>query len=68
MDYCTMNKRWAKEHAIHMAATEGEDFIVLQAVVNPTSIFEAYNPGELFYHGKPIKGISVFTAKAEDYG
>lgn len=68
MDYCTMSKKWAKEHAIHMAATEGEDFIVLQVVVDPKNVFEAYNPGELFYHGNPVRGINIFTAKAELYG
>ena len=46
MDYVTLNRRWAKEHAQHTAAVEGEPAHVLRALVRAKDVYEAYNPGE----------------------
>lgn len=59
MDYVTLNKRWAVEHAEHTAAVEEEPAVVLQAMVKAADVYEAYNPGEYFYDGPPVRGKVV---------
>lgn len=59
MDYVTLSRRWAIGHAEHVAAVEGEDAHVLSAMVPAKDVYEAYNPGEYFYDGPPIKGRPI---------
>lgn len=67
MDYVTLSRKFAKEHAQHMAVTEGEDYHMLRAMVPASDVYEAYNPGEYFYDGESVEGKSSFVAKAPTY-
>lgn len=64
MDFCTRSKRFAEEHAQHLAAVKGEDAVVLFKTVQTRLMYEAPNPGELFYDGPSIKFVvsKVFSA------
>jgi len=64
MDYVTLSYKFAKDHAAHVAAVEGEDAHVLRARVPADQLFEAYNPGEYFYDGPVIAGEPVFTVRS----
>lgn len=66
MSYVTRSNRFAKEHAEHMAVTEGEDYHVIRALVNSKDVYEAPNPGEYFYDGPPVTGQRVYLAKTEE--
>jgi len=59
-DYVTRSKKWAVEHAEHVAAVEGQPAIVLQANVPAEYVVEAYNPGEYFYKGPQTAGQKVY--------
>jgi len=63
MDYITLNRRWAKEHAQHVAVTEEEPAHVLMATVKTEYVFEAYNPGEYFYDGPEVSGRSILPTR-----
>jgi len=56
MDYVTLSRKWAKEHAEHQTAVEEEPYHVIRAMVQADQVFEAYNPGEYFYDGPTIRG------------
>ena len=60
MDYVTRQRRWAQEHADHVAAVEEEPSVVLKARVPTAQVFEASNPGEYFYDGPPVRGRVVY--------
>lgn len=64
MDYVSLSRKFAKEHGLHMATVEGEDFHVLRAMVKASDVYEAYNPGEYFYDGPEIRGKLVQFYKA----
>ena len=66
MDYVTMSLGFAKGHADHQAAVEDESYHVLRARVPANTVFEAYNPGEFFYHGPSVQGQVVYQAKTEE--
>lgn len=55
MDYVTLSKKFAKEHANHQSIVEEEDYHVVYEMVHATKIFKAPNEGEYFYDGEPIK-------------
>lgn len=59
MDYVTLNRQWAIEHAQHTAAVESEPAHVLRALVPAKNVYEAYNPGEYFYDGPSIPGRPI---------
>jgi len=63
MDYVTLSRKFAKEHADHQAAVEEEPWLVLKAMVSTDQVFEAYNPGEYFYDGPTIPGKVIYTAQ-----
>lgn len=63
MDYVTLRRRWAIEHAQHVAAMEGEPAHVLRALVRAKYVFEAYNPGEYFYDGPEVTGRPIYLAE-----
>lgn len=68
MDYCTLNRSFAEGHADHGAAVDEEPYDVISGVFPVGWIFEAYNPGEYFFHrkdGKPSRGKVIYTAKPE---
>jgi hypothetical protein len=52
MDYCTLNRDFAIGHAEHGAAVEEEPYWVIEGVFPVSWIYEAYNPGEYFFHRK----------------
>jgi hypothetical protein len=68
MDYITLSKRFAKEHADHQAAVEEEPYHVLYAYVPTEDVREAYNPGEYFYapeSKQPAPARVIYRAKVE---
>jgi hypothetical protein len=67
MDYVTLNKEFALEHAEHMMWTEEEDQHVIKALVAPQYVAEAYNPGEYFYIGQQKNGHSVKEFNFKEY-
>ena len=67
MDYVTRSKRFAYEHADHMAVTTQSNQVVLRAMVEAKDVAEAYNPGEYFYIGQiPVNGRISYEANYED--
>lgn len=60
MDYVTRTKKWAEQHADHVAAVEDEPAVVLKATVKAANVYEADNPGEYFYDGPDVKGRVVY--------
>lgn len=62
MDYITLNRQWAKQHADHVAAIEEEPAVVIKAMVPIETVYEAYNPGEYFYDGKTTVGKVIYKA------
>lgn len=64
MDYVTLSRKFAVEHADHLAATEEENAHVLSALVESKNVYEAYNPGEYFYDGPPVKTRIIYRAQA----
>ena len=64
--YVTRSLRFAKDHAVHMANTEGEPQHVIKCLVKTANIFNAGNPGEYIYDGVPVAGKVIFTANEGD--
>ncbi len=64
MDYVTLSRKFAKEHAEHQVVIEEEYQHVLMAYVNSDFVFEAYNPGEYFYDGPVIKGKVIYKIES----
>jgi hypothetical protein len=62
MDYVTRSEKFAREHADHMAAVEGETYIVNRYRASTEHVFEAFNPGEYFYDGPAIEGQTIYKA------
>lgn len=56
MDYVTLSRKFAIEHAEHMAAVEDKPYVVISKVVSGMDVYDAYNPGEYFYDGPEIRG------------
>jgi len=63
-DYVTRSRKFAIDHARHQAAVEEEDQMVVRATVAASDVYEAYNPGEYFFGGKPTEGEVVLTIQA----
>lgn len=63
MDYITLSKKFAIEHAESNYVYHEEPFHVIKANVLTSKVFEAYNPGEYFYHGTEQIGRIIYTAK-----
>ena len=59
MDYVTMSRKFAVEHAEHLAVTDEETTHVLRAMVKASDVYEAYNPGEYFYDGAAVDKVRV---------
>jgi hypothetical protein len=64
MDYVTRSRKFASDHAEHIAVVEEEDANVLRALVNSSDVYEAYNPSEYFYNGPEIIGQIVKVVPA----
>jgi len=62
MDYITLSRKFAKDHAKHNADMNGEPSVVLEARVPAGQVFEASNPGEYFYNGQSVEGKVIYTA------
>jgi hypothetical protein len=67
MDYVTLNKKFALEHAEHMMWTEEEDQHVIQSIVDPQYVADASNTGEYFYIGNQKIGKTIKEFKFEEY-
>jgi len=63
LDYVTLSRKFAIEHANHNVIVNEEEQIVIKTMVNASDVYEAYNPGEYFYDGPEIKGTIIYTAK-----
>lgn len=68
MDYVTLSRKLAIEHAEHNAVVNDEEQIVIKKGISSKLIYEAYNPGEYFYHGPEVQGKKMYTAPNENYG
>lgn len=66
-DYVTLSPKFAVEHAESNHIYEGKPQQVIKAVVHPSLVADASNPGEYFYIGKPIEGKSVYVSKGYEY-
>lgn len=64
MAYVTTSRKFATEHADHMAAVEGEDYHVIRKIVDGRHVYEAPNPGEYFYDGPEISARTIYVARA----
>ena len=67
MDYITLSKKFAIEHAENNHAYHEEPYHVIRAYVKTLYVYDAYNPGEYFYHGTNKKGIEIYTSKGDKY-
>ncbi len=67
MDYVTLNKEFAFEHAVHMMWTTEEDQHVIQAIVYPQYVADASNTGEYFYIGDQKIGKTIKEFKFAEY-
>jgi hypothetical protein len=63
MDYVTLSRKFAVEHAENNAVVYGKDYVVLKATVPTDNLYEATNPGEYFYSGRDIRGGLIYTSK-----
>ena len=66
MDYVTLSRKFAIEHAESMSWTEEEPYHVIKKMVNNTReplLFNASNPGEYFYNGPEVAGKEIYVAK-----
>lgn len=61
-DYVTFSERFAKEHAENNHVYSEEPHDVIFALIPTTKLYDAYNPGEYFYSGKPLKGNVIYTS------
>lgn len=68
MDFVTMSFRFARGHANHNAGVEDEASPVLAASVPSKDVYEAPNPGELFYDGPQVPARIAYTAKPYSEG
>jgi len=66
-DYITLSGKFAVEHAENNHAVNDEQNNVIKAVVHPDLVTDAYNPGEYFYKGEPIKGEIIYVSKGDEY-
>lgn len=66
MDYVTRSLKFAKEHADHVQAVEDEPAHVIEAIVNASDVYDAYNPGEYFYNGPEITGKVIYTPQLDE--
>ena len=62
-DYVTRSKQWAIEHSDHMTSVKGELYHVMRFFVEAQHVFEADNPGELFYKGPDVRGKEIYASK-----
>ena len=67
MDYVTLSRRFAVEHAENNAVVYDTPHIVLQKLVSTDNVFDAYNPSEYFYSGKEKKGKIIYKTKGYDF-
>lgn len=69
MDYVTMHKKFAIEHAQHMIAVEEEPYHIIKKMITQDSrnpvLFDAPNPGEYFYDGPELPGRSMVVPEYE---
>jgi len=67
MDYITLSKKFAIEHAENNHIVNEEPYHVIIAYVKTSNVYDAYNPGEYFYHGSPLKGREIYVSKGDEY-
>lgn len=67
MDYITLSKKFAVEHAENNHIYNDEQQQVITALVWSENIYDAYNPGEYFYSGNDKKGDIIYKTLGEDY-
>jgi len=65
-DYVTFSERFAKEHAENNHVYHDEPYDVIFALIPSNKLHDAYNPGEYFYVGKPLKGKIIYTSLGPD--
>ena len=61
-DYVTFSETFAKEHAENNHVYYDEPFDVIYALISSDKLYDAYNPGEYFYVGKPLNGKVIYTS------
>jgi hypothetical protein len=64
--YVTRSKKFAKEHAVSMANTEEEPYVVVMGMAVTATVHNATNPGEYIYTGPPLKAKVIFKAEPGD--
>lgn len=67
MDYVTLSRKFAVEHAENNHIVYDTPHIVLKALVSTDNVFDAYNPSEYFYSGKEKKGKVVYETKGVEF-
>lgn len=67
MDYVTLSKRFAVEHAENNHIYNDEQQQVIVAFISSENIYDAYNPGEYFYVGKSVPGKILYLTKGEEF-
>lgn len=67
MDYITLSKKFAIEHAENNHIYNDEQQQVITAIVWSENIYDAYNPGEYFYSGNDKKGDIIYKTLGDDY-
>lgn len=66
MSYTTILLGFARDHAVHMANTEEENYHVVKIFAKTSDVYHAENPGEFYYNGLAKEGRSVFQARPGD--
>tara|TARA_R110000822_G_scaffold128195_37_gene264000 strand:- start:2650 stop:3039 length:390 start_codon:yes stop_codon:yes gene_type:complete len=67
MDYVTLSRKFAVEHAENNTVVNDDLHIVIKAMVSTSDVYDATNPGEYFYSGKPERGKLIYTSKGYEY-
>lgn len=65
-DYVTFSEMFAKEHAENNHVYHEEPYDVIFSLISSDKLYEAYNPGEYFYSGKPLLGKVIYTSVGPD--
>ncbi len=66
MDYVTLSKKFAIGHAESNHAVNEEPYHVIKVFVKTSEVYDAYNPGEYFYHGPDIAGKEFYVSLGPD--
>lgn len=65
-DYVTLSKRFAQEHAENNHVYYDEPFDVIYALISTDKLYNATNPSEYFYSGKPKLAEVIYSSLGPD--